>query len=128
MRPSLLDMRVSSFLVSALLGCVVLGNAVAAPKPAIDSCVELASDHRVVRPGGSDQFLLRSGNDHYKVSLGSGCGGLAVASRLIVSTDGRQGRLCPAGSQLETGRDRCDVRQVVPIEAAEFERQQRRRR
>jgi hypothetical protein len=111
----------------ALLLTATLG-AHAAPGDAVEQCIDLAPAHQVVRSGETRHFLLKSGEDHYKVAFRNTCSSLPTASRLVISADGREGRLCPGTGDVVTQRERCGVGEVTRIEAQEFQRQQRRRR
>lgn len=114
------------------LACVLLAAATtgaqAAPRDAVEDCVDLAPQHQIVRSGGSTHFLVKSGNDHYKVAFQRSCSSLHTASRVTIATDGREGRLCPGTGTVETQRERCVVGTVSRVEPEEFSRQQRRRR
>jgi hypothetical protein len=120
--------RPAKRVLSGALLLTVAAGAHAAPGDAVEQCVELAPVHQVVRSGEARYFLLKSGDDHYKVALRNSCGSLPTASRMTISAEGREGRLCPGTGDVVTPRERCGVGEVTRIAAEEFQRQQRRRR
>lgn len=92
---------------------------------ALADCVELGNDREIVRPGGQ-QFLLRDGTNHYRVSLLRSCDSLSIASRIDISTDDQANRLCPADTRIRTDRDTCRVASVETMTAEEFAKRKKR--
>ena len=119
-------MKTPLSLATAGLLILTAGGAMAADGPALADCVDLGGNQQIVRAGNGDQFFLKDGDNHYRIGLGRGCGGLAVASRIELSTDGTVNRLCPSGSKVKTNREICPVNQVSTISAEEFKRRQAR--
>jgi hypothetical protein len=117
-------LRCGTGMVLALLAC----TAQAVDPQTLPDCVTLGQDQQIVRTGSSQQFFLKNGQDHYRVSVGNGCGALAIASRIDIHTDGTDNRLCPSGSQVKTNRESCPVSAVALIDAEEFSRRQKRAR
>ena len=100
----------------------------AGEKPALDGCVELGAQQEIVRNGGSQSFLLRDGDSHYRIALRRSCDSLAIASSVSIIGEGAEGRLCPSGSQIRTNRGKCDVGAVELLDADEFASLKRRAR
>ena len=100
----------------------------AAPGDALERCIDLAPAHQIVRSGDSQHFLLKSGDDHYKVAFQRSCSSLPMASRVVIAADGQPGRLCPGSGVVDTSREQCSVGEVTQVSAEDFQRQQRRRR
>ena len=116
------------FLLSSIGLLATASGVHAASRDAVDRCIELAPAHQIVRSGGSQHFLIKSGEDHYKVAFQHSCGSLSTASRIAIRAEGREGSLCPGTSVLETPRETCAVGEVTRIAPEDFSRQQRRRR
>ncbi|MGS1079056.1 hypothetical protein [Pseudoxanthomonas beigongshangi] len=116
------------FLPRAAIALTLLLPALAQAQdtPATD-CVDLAAGHEIVR-GGTQSFLLKDGERHYRVKLRGACDKLPLASRLRITTAGQDNRLCPAGSRVETNRGTCDIAGSENISAEEFTRQKARLR
>ena len=111
--------------IAALLAGALV-PAAHASEDASTGCVDLGSDREIVRAGSSDAFLLRDGDAHYIVSLRSGCGSLATASRIEIQTGGDSNRLCAKGSKVQTNRAICQVAKVESIDAATFAQRKKR--
>ena len=112
---------------TALLASAFAANA-ASPASSLEGCVDLAAGHEIVRAGSTQSFLLRDGDDHYRVLLRNECGSLPSASRVTILSDGTAGRLCASGARIKTDRDTCMVRGVEAIGAEEFASAKRRAR
>ncbi|KAF1693189.1 hypothetical protein CSC62_13535 [Pseudoxanthomonas jiangsuensis] len=113
------------------LAVLLAGAAFAAhagDKPALEGCVELGAQQEIVRNGGSQAFLLRDGDSHYRVALQGSCDSLAIASSISIIGEGAEGRLCPSGSQIKTNRGKCEVGKVELLDADEFATLKRRAR
>jgi hypothetical protein len=93
---------------------------------AITDCVELGSDQEIVRAGGSQQFLLRNGSDHYRVSFAHGCDSIRTTPRIDISAEDQANRLCPTGTRVKTSRDTCRVASVEIMTNEEFVKQKKR--
>lgn len=117
-----------SLAAASLSLALVAGNALAADGSNLAECVDLGNHQQIVRAGGSEQFFLKDGDSHYRIGTGRGCGSLAIASKIEISTDGTANRLCPTGSKVETNREICRVDQVTTISAEDFARRQARSR
>lgn len=122
--------------MTRFLSCAALALALAmalpAPAQARDTpttaaCVDLAAGHEIVR-NGTQSFFLKDGDQHYRVKLRGTCDGLPLASRLLVTAEGRDNRLCPTGSRVDTNRGKCDIASFESITAEEFARQKTRLR
>ncbi|KAF1722731.1 hypothetical protein SAMN06296416_101615 [Pseudoxanthomonas wuyuanensis] len=115
-----------SLAAASLSLALVAGNASAADGTELAECVALGNHQQIVRAGSSEQFYLKDGDNHYRIGLGRGCGSLAIASKIELSTDGNANRLCPSGSKVKTNREICRVDQVTTISAEDFARRQAR--
>jgi len=118
----------SAFFPAAL--CLALATGAASARDAgsaLDGCVELGSGHSIVRQN-DQQFFLKNGEQHYRVALSGACNGLSIASRIQISSDGEENRLCPTGSKIKTNRDTCRIGEVTLVDADEFARRARMRR
>lgn len=93
---------------------------------AITDCVDLGSDQEIVRAGGGQQFFLRNGDDHYRVSFQRTCDSITMTSRVEISTEGQPNRLCAAGTRVKTTRDTCRVGAVEAVTAEEFATRKKR--
>lgn len=116
------------FLPSAALALAMLLPVLAQAQDApADACVDLGAGHEILR-NGTQSFFLKDGEQHYRVKLRSACDTLPLASRLLVSTEGQDNRLCPSGSRVDTDRGKCDIAGFETINAEEFTRQKARLR
>lgn len=93
----------------------------------LPACVDLGADHEIVR-GGVQRFFLRDGGQYYQVEMQDSCDSLPMASRLTISSDGQDNRLCPDGSRVETNRGSCRVGEVSVISDEEFAKRKARAR
>ena len=87
---------------------------------AITECVDLGDDQEIVRAGGGQQFFLRNGSDHYRVSFQHSCDSILTTPRVDISTQGQTNRLCAADTRVKTKRDTCRVGSVETMTADEF--------
>ena len=87
---------------------------------AITECVDLGDDQEIVRAGGGQQFFLRNGSDHYRVSFQHSCDSILTTPRVDISTQGQANRLCAADTRVKTKRDTCRVASVESMTADEF--------
>ncbi|TDK23390.1 hypothetical protein E2F46_10740 [Luteimonas aestuarii] len=116
------------FLLSSVALLGTASGVHAASRDAVDRCIDLAPAHQIVRSGDSQHFLVKTGDEHYKVAFQRSCGSLPTASRVTIRAEGREGRLCPGAGVVETPRETCAVGEVSRIAPEDFSRQQRRRR
>ena len=94
----------------------------------LDGCVTLGDGHEIIRNSGSQSFVIQDGEANYKVAMQGSCDSLSLTPTLKISTNGEEGRLCAADSQVETKRDTCQVGNVTVITANDVERARRRSR
>ena len=100
-----------------IASCAVLLAAAASFAPAafaakgepVTDCVDLGDDQEIVRAGGGQQFFLRNGNEHYRVSFQHSCDSILTTPRVDISTQGQANRLCAADTRVKTKRDTCRV-------------------
>lgn len=116
--------RLPAFFALAL--CAPVAYAAPAGEP-VQECVELGGGHKVSRYG-SQFVLVEDGDARYRVSVDSDCDVLSLATRIELSTDGEEGRVCPSGSQVKTNNGECSVALVERIDAQTHARYLRRRR
>ena len=93
-------MNIKRLCLAALLAGAA-SAAHAGEKPALDGCVELGAQQEIVRNGGSQAFLLRDGDSHYRVALQGSCDSLAIASSISIIGEGAEG---PHGQPVGTHR------------------------
>ena len=93
----------------------------------LTECVDLKTDHEMAR-FGSQYLLVKDGQDHYRLGFGGNCSAITLSTQVKISTQGQSNRLCPAATRVTTKRDSCDAREVVRVDAAEYERYARKRR
>ena len=122
-------MSTSRSLLAAVLlaACSATAPSQASETPLTD-CLDLSSGYQVTR-FGTQYLLLKDGEDHYRLGFSGGsCDAIAVSTQVQIATEGQSNRLCPAKTQVRTKRDSCVVREVVPVDADEYERYARRNR
>ncbi len=90
-------------------------------------CVDLAAGYEVAR-FGAQYLLVKDGQDYYRVGFGGSCSAIALSSSIKISTEGQSNRLCPTETRVASKRDRCDAREVVRIDAHEYESYARKQR
>lgn len=93
---------------------------------AVTDCVDLGDDQEIVRAGGGQQFFLRNGNEHYRVSFQHSCDSILTTPRVDISTQGQANRLCAADTRVKTKRDTCRVASVETMTAEEFATRKKR--
>ncbi len=90
-------------------------------------CVDLKPGFEMARYG-SQYLFIKDGQDHYRLGFAGNCSALTLATQFEISTEKQPNRLCPTETRVTTKRDRCNVREVRPVDAAEYERYARKRR
>ncbi|RDZ28601.1 DUF6491 family protein [Lysobacter silvisoli] len=113
--------RVSLLLAAGL--CAASAQAFAAD--AIQDCVDLSGSQQVSRFGGQ-YVLVADGSDYYRLSVGSSCDGLQLATRFELSTEGQAGRVCPSGTRVKLNKGDCKISKVERIDEAAYTRYSRR--
>ena len=93
---------------------------------AVTDCVDLGDDQEIVRAGGGQQFFLRNGNEHYRVSFQHSCDSILTTPRVDISTQGQANRLCAADTRVKTKRDTYRVASVETMTAEEFASRKKR--
>ncbi len=94
----------------------------------LDGCVTLGNGYQIIRNSGSQSFLVQDGEANYKVAMQGSCGSLSITPELKISTEGQEGRLCAAGTQVKTKLDTCKVGRVSLVSDEDIERARRRSR
>ena len=121
----------SSSLRAAALAVLLCGGALSAHAATGDAelagCVDLSPDHEVAR-FGSQYLLVKDGDAHYRLGFGGSCGAIAMSTQVQVRARGKDGRICPQGTNVLTKRGSCAVRGVAPISAEKYDTYARRRR
>ena len=92
----------------------------------LTECVDLPADYEVAR-FGSQYLLVKDGDSYYRLGFNGSCSAIAMASTVKISTKGQADRLCPADTRVVTKRDTCAAREVVRVDADEYERYARKR-
>ena len=93
---------------------------------AVTGCVDLGNDQEIVRAAGGQQFFLRNGSDHYRVTFQHSCDSILMTPRIDISTGGQANRLCAADTRVKTTRDTCRVASVETMTAEEFAKRKKR--
>lgn len=93
----------------------------------LTECVDLKPGFEMARYG-SQYLLVKDGQDHYRLGFDGNCSALTLATRFEISAGKQPNRLCPTETRVKTKRDRCNVREVRPVDAAEYERYARKHR
>jgi len=109
-------------LLTTLLLCACSATAAhAAPGDKLSDCIDLSSDYEATR-FGSQYLIIRDNNAHYRVGFGGSCDAMTMNSKMSISTEGHENRLCASNTKVSMKRDSCKVRSVEEIRADEFER------
>ncbi|RZA13615.1 MAG: hypothetical protein EOP02_28050 [Proteobacteria bacterium] len=96
--------------------------------PAVADCVDLSPNYEVTR-FGSQYLFVKDGESHYRIGFSSGgCDAIGQSTKVQIVTDGQANRLCPAATKIKTRRDSCNVREVIGVDADEYDRTARRNR
>lgn len=92
----------------------------------LTECVDLPAGYEVAR-FGSQYLLVKDGDSYYRLGFNGSCSAIAMSSTVKISTKGQADRLCPADTRVVTKRDTCAAREVVRVDADEYERYARKR-
>ncbi|KRC33996.1 MULTISPECIES: hypothetical protein [unclassified Lysobacter] len=111
-------------LLIALGLCAISAPALAGD--AIQDCVDLSGSQQVSR-FGTQYVLVADGDTYYRLSVGSSCDGLPLATRFELSADGQGGRICPTGTRVKTNNANCKINAVERIDAGDYARYTKRR-
>lgn len=118
MKPSLQRIVLAAALLSLPASAAFAGP--------VDACVDLGPGHEVSR-FGTQYALVKDGEAYYRLGFRRDCGGLSLAPRIHVSAEKQAGRLCPTGTWVDAGRDRCEATSVDRIDEAAYKRYRGRR-
>ncbi|WP_028917158.1 hypothetical protein [Pseudoxanthomonas sp. J35] len=113
-------------LAAAAMFAGFAANASAANGNALTDCVDLGGNQEIVRSGGTQNFLLRDGDEHYLVGFRGDCASLPTTSKLEIITAGTANRLCATGTIVKTKRENCQVGKVESIDAEQFAARKKR--
>ncbi|MCR6627575.1 MAG: hypothetical protein NVV67_15255 [Pseudoxanthomonas sp.] len=92
----------------------------------VTGCIDLGNDQEIVRAAGGQQFFLRNGSDHYRVTFQHSCDSILMTPRIDIRTGGQANRLCAADTRVKTTRDTCRVASVETMTAEEFAKRKKR--